>query len=105
MLKGVVGGNVKERWIEIGVWQVGSTFKQCAPSGTVLSKVKLDLLRSYSTVRATLGGGLRHLAEWKSKENSLKEFPHCQVVYILTKEWPKLNIELRQIRKLQLNLS
>jgi hypothetical protein len=52
-------------------------------------------------VRATLEGGLRHLAEWKSKENNSKEFPHCRAVYILTKEWPKLNIELRQIRKLK----
>jgi hypothetical protein len=69
MLKGVVGGNVKERWIKTGVWHVGNTSEQCALSGTVSSKVKLDLLRSYSTVRATLGGGLRHLAEWKSKVN------------------------------------
>jgi hypothetical protein len=26
-------------------------------------------------VRATLRGGLRHLTEWKSKENSSEEFP------------------------------
>jgi hypothetical protein len=69
MLKGVVGGNVKERWMKMGVWQVGNISKQCALSGTVSSKVKPDLLRSYSTVRATLRGGLRHLAEWKSKVN------------------------------------
>jgi hypothetical protein len=56
---------------------------------------------SQRPVRATLEGGLKHLAEWKSKENSLKEFLHCQVVYILTKEWPELNIELRQIMKLK----
>jgi hypothetical protein len=42
-----------------------------------------------------------HLAEWKSKENSPKEFSHCWADYILTKEWPELNIELRQIRKLK----
>jgi hypothetical protein len=101
MLKGVVGGNMKERWVKTGVWQVGNTSKQCALSGTVSSEVKLDLLRSYSTVRATLRGGLRHLAEWKSKENSSKEFPHCRAVYILTKEWPELNIESSQIRKLR----
>jgi hypothetical protein len=67
--------------------------KQCVLSGIVSSEVKLDLLRSYSTVRATLRG--------LSKENRSKEFPHCWAVYILTKEWPKLNIELRQIRKLK----
>jgi hypothetical protein len=37
-----------------------------------------------TAVRATLGCGLGHLAEWKSEENSLKEFPHYQAVYILT---------------------
>jgi hypothetical protein len=94
MLKGVVGGNVKEEGSESGVWQVGGESEQCAPRGTVSSKIEPDLLRSYSTVRATLRGGLRHLTEWKSKENSSEDFPHCWMVDILTKTQPELNIEL-----------
>jgi hypothetical protein len=66
----------KKKWMEMGVWQIGNTSEQCALSGTVSLKVKPDLLQSYSTVRAKLGGGLRHLAEWKCKENNSKEFPH-----------------------------
>jgi hypothetical protein len=53
-----------------------------------------DCFTNYITVRATLRGGLRHLTEWKSKENSSEEFPHCQMVDILTKTQPELNIEL-----------
>jgi hypothetical protein len=94
MLKGVVGGNVKGKGSGSGVWQVGGESEQCAPRGTVSSEIEPDLLRSYSTVRATLCGGLRHLTEWKSKENSSEEFPHCWMVDILTKTQPELNIEL-----------
>jgi hypothetical protein len=55
----------------------------------------------FTCVRATLRGGLRHLTEWRSKENCSEEFPHCRMVDILTKTWPELNIELGQIRKLR----
>ena len=50
-------------YANMGVWQVGSGFEQCAEWHSVI-EVKLGLQRSYSTVRATLEGGLRHLVEW-----------------------------------------